>query len=90
MASLLEHFTPWSAESDSLGVEGLLIPSTMGHGLANIEEGMVMAGYKPHEIQYIREYADISSCSEQEAVVNLGIGTQDRIAAAVALWKGWA
>lgn len=89
MASLLEHFTAWSAESDSLGVEGLLIPSTMRRGLASIEEGMLMAGYKPHEIQYIREYADISSCSEQEAVVNLGIGTQDRIAAAVALWKGW-
>lgn len=62
----------------------------MGKGLDNIEEGMAMAGYKPHEIRYIRDYANTTGRSEQEAVVNLGIGTQDRIAAAIALWKGWA
>ena len=89
MASLLEHFTAWDAESEAPGVDGLLIPATMGNGLANIEDGMAMAGYKPHEIRYIREYADITGRSEQESVVNLGIGTQDRIAAAIALWKGW-
>lgn len=89
MASLLEHFTAWSVESDTPGVDGLLIPSTMNKGLSSIEEGMALAGYKPHEIRYIREYADITSCSEQDAVVHLGIGTQDRIAAAIALWKGW-
>ena len=90
MASLLEHFTAWDTQSDFPGVDGLLIPSTMGKGLPNIEEGMAMAGYKPHEIRYIREYANTTARSEQEAVVNLGIGTQDRIAAAIALWKGWA
>ncbi len=87
-SSILDNFTPWSKESHIPGVAGLMIPSTFGKGLQNIHEGMVMSGYKSHEIKYIRDYAQIRGIAEQEAVVNLGIGTQDRMAAAIALWKG--
>lgn len=89
-SSLLDHFYRWDETMDIPGIEGLLIPETFGKGLPDINEGMLLAGYQSHEIRYIREYAHILSITEQEAVVHLGIGTQDRMAAAVALWKGLA
>lgn len=88
MASVLEHFRPWDQIDPTPGFTGLLIPHTFGKGLGSLHEAMFMAGYKKHEILYIHDYVRVTGVHEQEAVLHLGIGGHDRIAAAIALWKG--
>ncbi|MDD5280607.1 MULTISPECIES: GspE/PulE family protein [Acidithiobacillus] len=90
MASLLEHFRPWTSSDPIPGFQGLLIPETFGQGLSSLHEAMFMVGYKKHEIFYIHDYVRVTGVHEQEAVLHLGIGGHDRIAAALALWKGHA
>lgn len=89
MASLLDNFRSW-AQSDPLpGFPGLMIPHNLGKRLDSLHEAMFMVGYKKHEIHYIHEYVRVTGVNEQEAVVHLGIGGHDRIAAAIALWNGY-
>ncbi len=56
----------------------------------NIIEAMIGVGYREHEVQYIENYYNSSSDSVrnmQEATKHLGIGTQDKMTAAIAFLK---
>lgn len=88
MASILDFFSAWTPHSHTTGVDGLKIPNTLGAGTESLQEAMIMAGYKKHEILYIQDYVRVTGVREQDAVLHLGIGEHDRIAAALALWKG--
>ncbi len=88
MASLLDFFQPWTPQSPVPGVDGLLLPETLGKGTDSLHAAMLQAGYKKHEILYIQDYVRVTGVREQDAVLHLGIGEHDRIAAALALWKG--
>lgn len=88
MASLPERFRPWEASDPIPGFPQLLMPETFGTGLPSLRDAMSRAGYQRHEIAYIQDYTRVAGVSEQEAVLHLGIGGHDRIAAATALWKG--
>lgn len=89
MASLLNNFRPWSQNDPLPGFNGLMVPHNLGKKLGSLHEAMFMVGYKKHEIHYIHEYVRVTGVNEQEAVVHLGIGGHDRIAAAIALWNGY-
>ncbi|AEK58693.1 hypothetical protein Atc_2045 [Acidithiobacillus caldus SM-1] len=88
MASILDHFFPWTADAPVPGVDGLMLPKTLGKGTDSLHAAMLQVGYKKHEILYIQDYVRVSGVREQDAVLHLGIGEHDRIAAALALWKG--
>lgn len=89
MDSLLNHFYPWTPKDDLPGVHGLMLPHHLGRPLHSLHEAMLMAGYQKHEILYIQDYVQVTGVLEQDAVLHLGIGGHDRIAAALALWKGY-
>lgn len=54
----------------------------------SLHKSMMVIGFKEHEIKYIDEYKKSANIDIREASSELGIGSQDRIAASIALFRG--
>lgn len=80
-------FEKYNKEKHGAGIEEIMFIKS-GVKCSNIKEAMLATGFKKHEIDYISNYAASANIDLRKSAAELGIGSQDKMSAAMAFSKG--